>query len=70
MAGKLRLSVGCVHVVPAENSVRSRHEKGAADEVGVAVGAADGDARPLTDAVTESERRVAVGETAVDGDPL
>ena len=69
-AGKLRLSVGCVHVVPSRNSGRRRHEKGAADEVGVAVGAADGDARALADAVSESDRRVAVGETAVDGDPL
>ena len=70
VAGKLRLSVGCVHVVPSRNSGRRRHEKGAADEVGVAVGAADGDARALADAVSESDRRVAVGETAVDGDPL
>ena len=43
---------------------------GAADEVGVAVGAADGDARALAAAVSESDRRVAVGETAVDGDTL
>jgi hypothetical protein len=67
-AGKLRLSVGCVHVVPSRNSGRRRHEKGAADDVGVAVGAADGDARALADAVSESDRRVAVGETAPDGD--
>jgi hypothetical protein len=67
-AGKLRVSVGCVHVVPSRNSERRRHEKGAADDVGVAVGAADGDARALTDAVSESDRLVAVGETAPDGD--